>query len=66
MIQIERTHSDKVEGLLAVTIATGILLYKSQWFAVMPLPDDIYEITVREENRELLDGILNRKKAGND
>jgi hypothetical protein len=30
------------------------LLVKSQWFEVMPLPDGLWEVTVKEENEDLL------------
>ncbi|HEY3967126.1 MAG TPA: hypothetical protein VGM05_21380 [Planctomycetaceae bacterium] len=34
------------------------LAHKSCWFMVMPLPDDEYGITVREESAELLDQLI--------
>jgi len=32
-----------------------LLITRSQWFAVTPLPDDEYEFEVRAENESLLD-----------
>jgi len=30
------------------------LVSSSQWFSVLPLPDDLWEITVKEENEARL------------
>lgn len=34
------------------------LVSKSQWFEITPLPDDIWRITVKEENGKLLSSLL--------
>ncbi|WP_221306164.1 hypothetical protein, partial [Prosthecobacter vanneervenii] len=32
----------------------GLLVHASQWFSVMPLPDDQWEVCVKKENEDLL------------
>jgi len=34
------------------------LLKQSQWFSVLPMPDDAWELTVKEENQARLHGWL--------
>ena len=53
-----RTYSRTVQGALASLIVAGKIIYESQWFEFTPLPDDIYEFTVKEENRGVLDRML--------
>ncbi len=31
-------------------VMSNLLVSSSQWFSVLPLPDDCWEITVKEEN----------------
>lgn len=46
--------SGQVESALdAKALAMG-LISRSQWFAVEPQPDDIWEFTVKRENANLL------------
>jgi hypothetical protein len=36
------------------------LIHASQWFSVLPLPDDHFQITVKVENRQMLTKIKER------
>lgn len=35
-------------------VMTNLLVQASQWFSILPLPDDHWEITVKEENERRL------------
>ena len=41
----------------AARTAILFLLEHSQWFEVTPLPDDEYEVAVKEENEQFLDNM---------
>ena len=45
----------------SMTSAVGVvarLINHSQWFVVTPLPDDLWDITVKVENKRLLMSII--------
>lgn len=54
------THTKRVRDVLVVRAIMLLLLGADVWFAVMPLPDDVYEITVKDEDgagRTLLESL---------
>jgi hypothetical protein len=53
-----RTHSRTITGLIELRPVISNILDWSGWFAVMPLPDDQYEIAVREENADRLNRLV--------
>lgn len=52
-----RTITRTVGSLVARRVVV-LLISRSQWFQVMPLPDGMYEIAVRTENTGLLDQMI--------
>lgn len=42
------------------------LVHQSQWFSLTPLPDDLWELCVKEENQERLALILANDQQGRD
>jgi|GEM_PF-2969553 len=51
-----RTARIEVIGMTRVQCLCDRLIAASQWFSVLPLPDDGWEIEVKEENLERLLG----------
>lgn len=51
-----RTARIEVVGFKRVQSLCELLIAASQWFSVLPLPDDGWEIEVKEENLERLLG----------
>lgn len=49
-----RTTTIKLSGEANVSSLCGKLITASQWFSVLPLPDDSWEIEVKNENAERL------------
>lgn len=49
-----RTYSLVLLGMEHTKQVVLRLIARSQWFELEPLPDDEWEIKVKEENRELL------------
>lgn len=56
MTAIEK-HSSTFIGRQRVSIAVAILLDQSQWFQVEPWPDDHWRVSVKVENKGLLQRI---------
>lgn len=52
------THAVKVNGEAMAQGVVKALVRDSMWFTFEPLPDDDYEITVKAENKGLLDHIV--------
>lgn len=57
MTQDFPTYSQNIIGRNSLSIVIATLVNDSQWFEVMPLPDDHYMVKVREENKGLLQRI---------
>lgn len=53
-----KTTSFTVQRLSGATAACNALLCRSVWFSVTPLPDDEYEITVKDENQPWLQSVI--------
>lgn len=51
-----RTTTIRVTGETNMKSLCGKLIRASQWFGVLPLPDDRWEIAVKEENYNLIQG----------
>jgi len=49
-----RTASVTLCGESRAKAISSRLIGASQWFSVLPLPDDLWEITVKEENEARL------------
>lgn len=49
-----RTASITLCGEARAKAVCSLLIISSQWFSVLPLPDDLWEITVKEENEARL------------
>lgn len=52
---LKRSFYLTVKGEKLATEIVNTLIDKSQWFEFLPLPDGEYEITVKQENQELLE-----------
>jgi hypothetical protein len=60
-----KTYKHEVVGTAEATRVATALIIASQWFAFEPLPDDVYEFTVKIENTaRLVSIIVPRKVAG--
>jgi hypothetical protein len=44
------TASVTMQSYPKVMALVEAIMARSQWFAVMPLPDDAYEVTMKQEN----------------
>jgi hypothetical protein len=51
-------HTGRVHSTVECHQAVTRLVHASQWFSVLPLPDDHFEITVKKENKDMLNGII--------
>jgi hypothetical protein len=49
-----RTSSITLFGESQTMVMSNLLVQASQWFSILPLPDDKWEITVKEENERRL------------
>jgi hypothetical protein len=49
------TVSKQFTGATTVSFVLGALVEMSQWFEVTPLPDDVWEVAVKAENKHVLD-----------
>lgn len=45
-----RTSTITLRGESQTMVMSSLLVQASQWFSILPLPDDQWEITVKEEN----------------
>ena len=57
-IDTMKTYAVTVNGLEFVQAVIARLAYRSQWFSFEPLPDDDYEVTVKVENKSMIDRIV--------
>lgn len=53
-----RVYSTTFYGEDFAARVVGELVHHSQWFELTPLPDDYWEVIVKEENRSLLTKLL--------
>jgi len=53
-----RTTFRHTKGIRQTKRVVIMLLEASQWFQVEPWPNDVYEITVKEENGARLDSFI--------
>ena len=53
-----KTYTVTVNGLGFVQAVIARLADRSQWFTFEPLPDDDYEVTVKAENKGMIDRIV--------
>ena len=60
-----RTTHRTVDGEANVKSLCSELISASQWFSVLPLPDDKWEISVKEENGERLQVSVNKIEQKN-
>lgn len=44
-----KIHSRRIRGEAVAQTLANLLVNRSVWFAVMPLPDDVWEFSVRDE-----------------
>lgn len=56
---VPRKYTLRIQGDNQLFVLVARLAYRSQWFAVMPLPDDEYDVSVREENEQMLITLAN-------
>lgn len=54
LLPVIRTCRFTLGGEAQAMLITSALVHASQWFSVLPLPCDRWEIEVKEENRELV------------
>ena len=54
-----RTSSVTLRGESQAMVMSNLLVSSSQWFSVLPLPDDRWEVTVKQENEGRLQAWCN-------
>ncbi len=54
-----RTSSVTLRGESQAMVMSNLLVSSSQWFNVLPLPDDRWEVTVKQENEGRLQAWCN-------
>ena len=59
-----RTEIMEVSGTAAAKLVAAELAGRSMWFACEPMPDDVFEFTVRKEAHAYLKQAIARSQEG--